>query len=155
MLLSRRQAGPLDAGYLRELFTESRDELSLLPAELRDSLADMQYRGQLRQIAADHPRVTRDVLVADGADAGLLVLDRDGDRMHVVDIVVARSRRRQGIATAALRSVIEEAGQRTVTLTVWSGNLGALALYKSFGFTTVNMPNITEGYILMERRPER
>lgn len=127
----------------------------MLPAQVRDPLIDLQYRGQSRQIAADHPSATREVLVADGADAGLLVLDRGAERIHVVDIVVARSRRQQGIASAALRSVIDEAGERAVTLSVWSGNVIALSLYQKLGFVTFNPSRKAEGYISMQLRPQR
>jgi ribosomal protein S18 acetylase RimI-like enzyme len=150
-----RSAGPGDEPYLRQLFVESRDDLALLPAQVRDHLLDLQYRGQRRQIEADYPAAAREVLVAGGADAGLLILDRDPERIHLVDIVVARSRRRRGIASAALRSVINEAGERSVTLTVWSGNAIARALYDRFGFAEINGSNVTEGYIFMERRAGR
>jgi ribosomal protein S18 acetylase RimI-like enzyme len=153
--ITRRPAESRDDGYLRQLFLESRDDLLMLPAQFRDALLDMQYRGQSRQISADHPGATREVLVADGADAGLLVLDRDAERIHVVDIVVARARRRQGIASTALRSVIDEAGERAVTLSVWSGNVAALSLYQGFGFAVLNPSNGAEGYISMQLRTER
>jgi ribosomal protein S18 acetylase RimI-like enzyme len=155
VVVTRRPAGPGDEPYLRQLFVESRDDLARLPAEVRDSLLDLQYRGQRRQIEADYPAAAREVLVADGADAGLLIRDRDPERIHLVDIVVARSRRRRGIASVALRSVIDEAGERSVTLTVWSGNAIALALYGRFGFAEINGSNVTEGYIFMERRAGR
>lgn len=150
--VTRRPAQAGDEEYLRQLFTQAREDLAILPAELRDQLADMQYRGLRRQIEADYPAARREVLVADGADAGELVLDRDAARIHVVDIAVARAQRRRGVASAALWSVFDEAGQRPVTLTVWSGNAIALSLYDRFGFAEINGANVTEGYVFMERR---
>jgi ribosomal protein S18 acetylase RimI-like enzyme len=153
--LARRPARASDEDYLRQLFAQAREDLAILPAELRDQLADLQYRGQLRQIEADYPAATREVLVADGTDAGVLVLDQDDARIHVVDIAVASAHRRRGVASAALRSVFDEAGQRPVTLTVWSGNAIALSLYGRFGFAEINGANVTEGYVFMERKGGR
>ena len=153
--LTRRPARAGDEDYLRQVFAQARDDLAILPAELRDQLLDLQYRGQRRQIEAAYPAATREVLVADGADAGVLVLDQDAARIHVADIAVARAQRRRGVASAALRSVIDEAGQRPVTLMVWAGNAIALSLYASFGFAEINGADVTEGYIFMERRGGR
>jgi|HubBroStandDraft_1064217.scaffolds.fasta_scaffold31694_3 ribosomal protein S18 acetylase RimI-like enzyme len=154
-VVGRRGVTANDDAYLRELFAQSRDELLVLPAQLRESLLDLQYRAQRRQITADFPGAAREILVADGADAGLLILDRDPERVHVVDFVVAREHRRRGIASGALREVIDEAGQRAVTLSVWSGNVVARSLYERFGFAIPNKSEITEGYLYMERRPNR
>jgi ribosomal protein S18 acetylase RimI-like enzyme len=151
--VSRRPATAADADYLRALFTESRDDLLVLPDVARAALLDMQYRGQGRQIAAGHPAATREVLVADGADAGLLILDRDPERVHVVDIVVARAHRRRGIASGTLRAVIDEAGGRTVTLSVWPGNVIARSLYERLGFVPSTPSQIPGGYLPMEHRP--
>jgi ribosomal protein S18 acetylase RimI-like enzyme len=153
--LTRRPARAGDEDYLRQLFAQARDDLAMLPAELRDQLADLQYRGQRRQIEANYPAATREVLVADGADAGALVLDRTAARIHVIDIAVACAQRRRGVASAALLSVFDEAAQRPVTLTVWSGNAIALSLYGRFGFAEINGANVTEGYVFMERRGGR
>jgi ribosomal protein S18 acetylase RimI-like enzyme len=153
--VTRRSAGTPDESYLRQLFREGRDDLALLPEPVREPLLDVQYRGWTRQLAADYPAAARDILVADGADAGALILDHGPERIHLVDITVARAMRRRGIASAALRSVIDEAGERAVTLTVWSGNAVARGLYRRFGFAEINGSNVTEGYIFMERRSER
>lgn len=150
--LTRRPATPGDRDYLRQLFAESRDDLLLLPPETRGALIDLQYRGQCRQVAADHPHATSEVLVADGADAGRLILDRAAGRLHVVDIVVARAHRRRGIASATLRNVISEADGRPVSLSVWSGNVIARSLYEQLGFSAVTSSDSETGHIHMEHR---
>ena len=112
----RRPAGPADDGFLRALFAEGRDDLVLLPTDVRDTLLDMQFRARRRQHAADHPQATHEILAVDGTDVGVLVLDQDSERVHVVDLVVAHAHRRRGIATGALRDVTAEAGSREVTI---------------------------------------
>jgi ribosomal protein S18 acetylase RimI-like enzyme len=155
----RRPARAADDSYLHQLFAESRDELLALPPDFRASLLDMQYSGQARQFAADHPAATREILVADGVDSGVLVLDRDAERIHILDITIARSARRQGIASSALRAVIDEAGARSVTLCVWSGNLAARSLYERLGFVASASSHpgsdFAEGYLSMERKAVR
>ena len=150
-LVTRRPLGASEDGYRRRMFGESRDDLLILPEDVRGPLADMQYRGWCRQIAADHPAAAHEALVADGTDAGLLVLDQDAERVHVVDIVVTREQRRRGIGSSAMRLVIAEAGNRIVTLLVWSGNVAAWSLYERLGFVVTT--TIGEGHLRMEHRP--
>jgi ribosomal protein S18 acetylase RimI-like enzyme len=149
----RRPIGPGEDDFIRRVFAQSRDDLLLLPAEARGPLMDMQYRAWRRQIAADHPGATHEVLASGGVDAGLLILDADAERVRVVDIVVARELRGQGIGSGALRTVIDQAGDRVVTLSVWPGNDGARSLYERLGFAVTT--ETTEGYLVIERRPER
>ena len=151
--VTRRPLGSDEDDLRCRMFAESRDDLLILPPEVRGPLIGMQYRAWRAQIGADHLAATHEVLVAGGVAVGLLILDSDAARVHVVDIVVVRERRRQGIASGALRAVIDEAGERTVTLWVWSGNAGARSLYEGLGFAATAVT--AEGYLGMERRPER
>jgi ribosomal protein S18 acetylase RimI-like enzyme len=153
--LTRRPATAGDHDYLRQLFADSRDDLLLLPPETRGPLIDLQYRAQGRQVATDHPHATCEVLVVDGTDTGRLILDRDAERVHVVDIVVARAHRRRGIASATLREVISEAGRRPVSLSVWSGNVTAWSLYEQLGFSAIMTTDAEKGHIHMEYREAR
>jgi ribosomal protein S18 acetylase RimI-like enzyme len=147
--LSRRAVGPHDDPYLRALFADSREDLQLLPPEVRGPLIDMQFEAQRRQIAADHPAAVHEVLVADGVDVGRLVVAYGAGSAHVVDITIARTSRRQGIATAVLQELIAEPHHQSVTLRVWSANAPARRLYEQVGF----VPRGTDaGSVAMERR---
>jgi RimJ/RimL family protein N-acetyltransferase len=147
--VTRRAAAPHDDPYLRALFADSRDDLMLLPPEVRDPLIDMQFEAQRRQIAAAHPDAVHEVLVADGGDVGRLVVAYSADAAHIVDITIARAHRRQGIASAVLHELLAAAGDRAVTLRVWSANGPARRLYEQVGF----VPRGTDaGYVAMERR---
>jgi ribosomal protein S18 acetylase RimI-like enzyme len=146
---SRRTVTPHDDPYLRALFADSRDDLLLLPPEVREPLIAMQFEAQRRQIAAAHPDAVHEVLVVDGADVGRLVVAQSADAAHIVDITIARASRRQGIATAVLHELIAAAGNHAVTIRVWSANIPARRLYEQVGF----VPHGTDaGYIAMERR---
>ena len=65
-----------------------------------------------------------------------------GERLEVVDVAVARDRRREGIAGKLLRRLAYD-GQmlnaESITLEVHSGNEGAIALYGSLGFEQVGL----------------
>ena len=72
-----------------------------------------------------------------GELVGYLVLSRYVDAWHVMNVAVAPERRRQGIASALLRrllEVTEDDPLRGYTLEVRVTNVGAIALYERFGF---------------------
>jgi ribosomal-protein-alanine N-acetyltransferase len=72
-----------------------------------------------------------------GRLVGYLVLSRYVDAWHVMNVAVAPERRRQGIASALLRRLLEQTrddAERGYTLEVRVSNLGANSLYEGFGF---------------------
>jgi [ribosomal protein S18]-alanine N-acetyltransferase len=72
-----------------------------------------------------------------GALVGYLVLSRYVDAWHVMNIAVAPERRRQGIASALLRQLLDDTQgdpRRGYTLEVRVSNVGAISLYEGFGF---------------------
>ena len=73
----------------------------------------------------------------EGKLVGYLVLSRYVDAWHVMNVAVAPERRRQGIATALLRRLLDATtgdARRGYTLEVRVSNVGAIALYERFGF---------------------
>jgi [ribosomal protein S18]-alanine N-acetyltransferase len=72
-----------------------------------------------------------------GTLIGYLVLSRYVDAWHVMNVAVAPESRRQGVATALLRRLLDETrhdAQRGYTLEVRVSNVGAISLYERFGF---------------------
>jgi ribosomal-protein-alanine N-acetyltransferase len=72
-----------------------------------------------------------------GALVGYLVLSRYVDAWHVMNVAVAPDRRREGVASALLRQLLDETKddvQRGYTLEVRVSNVGAISLYEGFGF---------------------
>jgi ribosomal-protein-alanine N-acetyltransferase len=72
-----------------------------------------------------------------GALVGYLVLSRYVDAWHVMNVAVAPERRRQGIAAALLRQLLQETRddvRRGYTLEVRVSNVGAISLYEGVGF---------------------
>jgi ribosomal protein S18 acetylase RimI-like enzyme len=113
--VTRRPATPADGEYLRELYAESRDDLWVMPADVRTVLLDAQYRTRRHQLEAAHPDASYEIVVADGHDAGLLILERGADGMHVVQLAIARRHRHCGIAESVLTALAAESAPRAVT----------------------------------------
>ena len=72
-----------------------------------------------------------------GALVGYLVISRYVDAWHVMNVAVAPERRREGIASALLRQLLDQTrgdAKRGYTLEVRVSNEGAIALYERLGF---------------------
>ena len=77
---------------------------------------------------------------ADGVLVGYLCLWAIGGELHITNVAVARTYRRQGIARWMLTEVLDDArrrGARTVFLEVRPSNTEALGLYEALGFHVV------------------
>lgn len=116
----------------------------LRPATPRDEDAILALPGLGRSTRRLLPRdlageLPRHVLVAHaGADVvGFECATRQPDEVHLLDIAVARSRRRRGIAgalVARLAALALADGARSMTLEVRMSNAPALGLYRGMGF---------------------
>jgi ribosomal-protein-alanine N-acetyltransferase len=72
-----------------------------------------------------------------GRLVGYVIVSRYVDAWHVMNLVVAESHRRRGIASALLDEVFgrtRDAGRRGFTLEVRASNEAALQLYERMGF---------------------
>jgi RimJ/RimL family protein N-acetyltransferase len=148
--VSRRPATPSDIPLLRDLFADAHIELAVLPPDSRFVLVDMQFRAQRRQYAANFPCAQHDIVVVDETDVGRVVVDRSDGSAHIIDISIGLGRRREGIATAVLAELVDDAvaaGQR-VWLTIWSGNTAGRQLCERAG---LHVANDQDGYLTMER----
>lgn len=72
---------------------------------------------------------------------GYLVCSRYDTVWHIMNIAVDPDRRRRGIATALLATLLREVGdhEAQITLEVRRSNTGALALYERFGFRSAGV----------------
>ncbi len=68
---------------------------------------------------------------------GYLVCSSYGEVWHLMNIAVEPDRRRAGIATTLVRRLFDEVGSGArIMLEVRASNLGAIAMYRRFGFAT-------------------
>ena len=87
-------------------------------------------------------RVARCWVMRDGDTVvGYLCLWEIADELHITNIAVHPTRRRQGIARTLLSGLIEDGRARKlrlIVLEVRPSNHDALALYESFGFRVIS-----------------
>lgn len=133
-LVQRRNAGAADNRLVRQMLADTRDDLLLMPSDVRDTVVEMQVHAERRLIAAEFPNATHEILMADGADIGRLVVDVTGPEVRVIDLTICRDARRHGLATAVLRDVLADAGRRRVTIIIKSNNTAGRALLRGLGF---------------------
>lgn len=153
--ISLRTACKEDAAFERVLFETARPDavaLAAWPEAARKLFLDQQFEFQSLHYARAYPNADRLLVVADGAAAGRLILDRTPDAWCVVDIALLPAWRGRGIGTLLLQSVLAEAaaaGASAVTLMVDIDN-PARRLYQRLGFVTMEevMPKAA-----MEWRP--
>jgi ribosomal-protein-alanine N-acetyltransferase len=73
--------------------------------------------------------------------AGYVICSRYDTIWHVMNVAVDPDRRRRGIATALLATLLERVGERDaqLTLEVRPSNRGAIALYEGLGFRSAGL----------------
>ncbi len=130
-----RPATLADEEFLLGLYTSTRADLAVLPAELRVGLVRQQYVAQDAHYRQSNPDASFDVVEVDGRPAGRLYVDRRADDVRVIDISLLPEHRGDGIGTALIRAVQDEAAAagRSVSLHVALGNRAG-RLYERLGF---------------------
>lgn len=126
-----------DAGFLFALYLAARPDLGALPVPraVIDGIARHQQALQAADYAARYPRAETWLIEGDGGPVARLVLDRDADRVRVVDLAVAMEARRRGIGASLLAALQQECGgTHALVLRVRNDNAAARALYARMGF---------------------
>jgi ribosomal protein S18 acetylase RimI-like enzyme len=140
---------------MRVLYGHTREEELAVTGwtrEQKDAFLDHQFGAQTEYYRRHMPAARWRIIVADGADAGRLVLDeRTGDH-RIVDITLLPEFRGRGIGSDLLRSLQQRAGDAGCVLSIHvERHNPARLLYERLGFR----PAGGEGpvYQLMEWRP--
>ncbi len=137
------------------LFCDSRaDEWEQLhlDATIRGQLMHLQFEAQTASYRTGFPAARFDIVELADEPIGRIVIDRPGNMLHLVDIVLAPRYRNRGIGTAILEALIEEAraAQLPVRLAVAASNASALRLYLRLGFISIGAAAM---HVELERRP--
>jgi ribosomal protein S18 acetylase RimI-like enzyme len=127
--IQRRPAMPGDHAFLEDVHVAALGPLALVgygwwAARLRD-----QFHREI-DLASCH------VIVVDGVDAGYVSVEDRGEYWYIDAIAIAPKYQRKGVGTAALRSVLDDAGMIPVRLNVLHVNR-ARSLYERLGFRTI------------------
>jgi ribosomal-protein-alanine N-acetyltransferase len=80
------------------------------------------------------------VMREEGRPIGYLCLWEIADELHITNVAVEPSRRRQGVGRALLKGVLDDARERRlrlVVLEVRPSNTEARTLYEAFGFRVI------------------
>ena len=136
-LALRPVASPDDDDFLRELYMNSREDLSgvFADGEQMRQLLLIQFRAQAVTYSHQFPDASHDIVELDGDRIGRTILDRKTDAVHIVDISLVPDARGRGIGTAILSQVLDDCAStgRVCTLQVVKTNR-AQTLYRRLGF---------------------
>jgi len=137
--LALRPEVPTDTPFLRWLFASSRSsnfESALLSEEGLAQLLDMQFEAQRRHYARHYPKARSWLLVEVGEPVGRLIETSETDHLLLIDLAVAPSARRRGLATWMIGELAQKARADGLPLRCHvDPSNDALGLYTRLGFT--------------------
>lgn len=148
MNVSLRQATWDDYDFLRAL-----QETAMRPhVEATYGYWDAEY--QRERFRQNFDPTTRQVIVIDGADAGVLHLEERAEELFLAAIYLLPAYQKRGTGTRLLRAIIDrsEVLGKPIALRVLKGNLGARALYQRLGF---GVTGESDTHYVMARYPKK
>jgi ribosomal protein S18 acetylase RimI-like enzyme len=152
--LTFRPIGDADLPFLSGLYVSTRtDELATVPWSTNEKAAFLESQFRLQHAHYQRHYVGADWLVIfrAGTAAGRLYLARWTREHRIVDIALVPEQRRQGLGSALLRDLMDEAAAAAKDLTIHVEKMNpALRLYRRLGFTTSEDKGV---YDLMRWRP--
>jgi len=127
-----------DTHFLKKLYCDSRAwefELTHWSDKDRDDFIGRQFDIQDRAYKSTYLGAVHRIIQLDGVDIGRLIINRQDDLLHIIDLIILLSHQRRGIGSDILKSLLNEAqgGKVPVILSVEKGN-PAINLYKQLGF---------------------
>ncbi|PHV23767.1 GNAT family N-acetyltransferase [Janthinobacterium sp. BJB446] len=127
-----------DDGFAAALYSSTRGDLRQMPAEpaVIEQLIAMQQRMQSHGYRQAYPHAVYLVLQHGDTPIGRLILDRQDQVLHLVDIAILPAAQGQGAGSAVLRGLQAQAGaeQCQIHLAVNKSNAAARTLYQRLGF---------------------
>lgn len=130
-----RKAEVSDDEFLREVSFDVRSQefvMNSLPIEVLNSLLSMQYNSQKETYERQYPNAESFIIEFEGARIGRLLINREAEKVHLVDISILHNFRNLGIGSFLLEKLKSEA--KLITLNVYKMNFGAIRLYEKQGF---------------------
>jgi len=127
-----------DEAFLLSVYASTRaEEMRQVPwsAEQKEMFVRMQYTAQKQHYAAVYPQASHDIIYMDETAVGRIYVDRDAERLNILDITVLPEYRGRGTGETLLRRLMQEAGAsgKAVTIYVESFN-PSLRLFERLGF---------------------
>jgi ribosomal protein S18 acetylase RimI-like enzyme len=138
--LTFRRATEADLPFLARLYASTRtEELAVAPwsAEQKAAFLDMQFRAQHVHYQRYYPKADWLVTMRGGEDAGRLYLERRPNQHCIIDIAFLPGHRGNGLGTALLRDLLDEAAAADSAMTIHVEKFNpAMRLYRRLGFVT-------------------
>ena len=113
-VIDRRTAVAADHDFLFEVFRSAllpEDALLALPESKREPLLRARFEAREKEYRKSYVLADFDVLTVDGKTAGNLYVDRGDDEFILINISLLPRYRNQGIGTAVVGRLVEEAGR--------------------------------------------
>ncbi|MBI2945794.1 MAG: GNAT family N-acetyltransferase [Candidatus Wallbacteria bacterium] len=152
--VSLRPVGSDDRDFLAHVYSSTRlDELSVTgwPQQTIEAFLRMQFDLQDRQYRVKYPQADFAVILVDDCPAGRLYVDRQGERIHIIDISLLPEFRGKGVGSRLLQDLLEEADAKGVAISLHvERNNPASRLYSRLGFRHTGE---SEVYRAMQRSP--
>lgn len=153
--LSTRPVTNDDLDFLRALYASTRrDEVAAWgwDADRADAFLTMQFESQRAHRLGTWPEADFHIVLAGHERIGRLDVDRRAEALHVIDIALLPERRGNGLGTALLMQLVEEADatHRPIRLRVDRHN-PAQRLYERLGFERIGGDELSW---TMELEPE-
>lgn len=147
-----RPASAEDVDFLQSVYASTRaDELTQLPwnEEQRSAFIRMQFTAQRQHYLKHYPNASQDLILIGDQPIGRLYVNR-GNEIHVIDIAVLPEHRGNGIGTAIMRALIEEATEARKPTTIYIETFNrSRQLFERLGFKEIEK----DGFNLLLERP--
>lgn len=123
-----------------------------LTAEQQQQLLRHQFLAMHASYAQHYPHGGHYIVEQNGEPIGRVYVNESNEELRLLDIIIARSRRNQGVGARVLQQMIERSNAtgKPIRFYVWQDNVDAQRFYERLGF---NQVRDDQSYLLYERRP--
>ncbi len=127
-----------DEAFLLQAYGSSRaDELARVPwtEEQKQAFVKMQFTAQQDHYVVVYPQARHDIIYVHETAVGRIYVDRDAERIHVLDFTVLPEHRGRGVGSTLLRRLMDEAGASGKPVTIYVEFFNpSLRLFERLGF---------------------
>lgn len=154
MGFSLRAPSTNDDEFLLQVYSCTRaDEMALVPwdQEQKRAFLEMQFKAQRQSYLDEFPEAKYHIILHDGVSAGRLIVDRNAQRILLVDIALLPEHRSQGIGSRLISELKAEAEKSGKPLWLDVENFNPVRLfYERIGFRKIDEIGL---YWRLEWRP--
>ena len=149
-MISLRPITPEDESFLARLYASTRAaELAQTnwSDEQKAMFCRLQFHAQTTDYQRNYPYASFDIIERNGVAAGRLLVLREDEKIHVIDIALLPEHRGAGIGTKFLRELQDEAAAAGKKLSIHVEQFNpARRLYERLGFQQVEEKGV---YLLL------